>query len=105
LYQEVVSGTLPKSLQAYGYHAMSSNYVPSYFLFNLNGTYSFKDGPANGLQLFIQINNVFNKQPPSGVGGEMAPQALECQVDELCGVAPPGVELLGRLCGGHFVGT
>ena len=64
LYQEVVSGTLPKSLQAYGYHAMSSNYVPSYFLFNLNGTYSFKAGPANGLQLFVQVNNVFNKQPP-----------------------------------------
>ena len=84
---------------------MSSNYVPSYFLFNLNRTCSFKDGPANGLQLFIQINNVFNKQPPSGVGGEMAPQALECQVDELCGVAPPGVEFLRRLCGGHFVGT
>jgi len=64
LYQEVVTGTLPKDLQSYGYHAMSSNYVPSYFLFNLNGTYSFKDGPAGGLQLFAQVNNVFNKQPP-----------------------------------------
>jgi iron complex outermembrane recepter protein len=64
LYQEVVTGTLPKDLQAYGYHAMQSNYVPSYFLFNLNGTYSFREGPANGLQLFAQVNNVFNKQPP-----------------------------------------
>ena len=64
LYNEVVTGTLPKNLQGYGYHAMSSNYVPSYFLFNLNGTYTFKDGAASGLQLFAQVNNVFNKQPP-----------------------------------------
>jgi iron complex outermembrane recepter protein len=64
LYNEVVNGTLPKSLQAYGYHPMSNNYVPSYFLFNLNGAYTFKEGPATGLQLFVQVNNVFNKQPP-----------------------------------------
>ena len=55
---------LPSSVTNAGYHRMSSNYVPSYFLFNLNGTYTFKDGPASGLQLFAQINNVFNKQPP-----------------------------------------
>jgi len=55
---------LPASITSTGYHLMSSNYVPSYFLFNLNGTYSFKDGPASGLQLFVQVNNVFNKQPP-----------------------------------------
>ena len=24
----------------------------------------FKDGPATGLQLFAQVNNVFNKKPP-----------------------------------------
>jgi iron complex outermembrane recepter protein len=64
LYNEVVSGTLPKDLQGYGYHAMPDNYVPSYFLFNLNGTYTFKEGAASGLQLFAQVNNVFNKQPP-----------------------------------------
>ena len=64
LYTQVVNGTLPNSLKAYGYHAMPYNYVPSYFLFNLNGTYTFKEGPANGLQLFVQVNNVFNKQPP-----------------------------------------
>jgi iron complex outermembrane recepter protein len=64
LYNEVVNGTLPKNLQAYGYHAMTNNYVPSYFLFNLNGAYTFKEGPASGLQLFVQVNNVFNKQPP-----------------------------------------
>jgi outer membrane receptor protein involved in Fe transport len=60
----VVNGTLPKNLLGYGYHAMSYNYVPSYFLFNLNGTYTFKEGPARGLQLFAHVNNVFNKQPP-----------------------------------------
>ena len=55
---------LPNSITAAGYHLMPYNYVPSYFLFNLNGTYTFKEGPANGLQLFAQVNNVFNKQPP-----------------------------------------
>lgn len=55
---------LPTSITNVGYHLMSSNYVPSYFLFNLNGTYTFKDGPASGLQLFAQVNNLFNKQPP-----------------------------------------
>jgi iron complex outermembrane receptor protein len=55
---------LPSSITNAGYHLMSSNYVPSYFLFNLNGTYTFKDGPASGLQVFAQVNNVFNKQPP-----------------------------------------
>ena len=42
---------------------------PSRVKFNLNATYSFKDGPAQGLQLFTQINNVFNKQPPFADGG------------------------------------
>ena len=55
---------LPSSITNAGYHLMSSNSVPSYFLFNLNGTYTFKEGPANGLQVFAQVNNVFNKQPP-----------------------------------------
>ncbi len=48
-----------------GLHPMSYNYVPSYFLFNLNGTYSFANVPSlKGLQLFVQVNNVFNKTPP-----------------------------------------
>jgi iron complex outermembrane recepter protein len=59
---------LPSSISSVGYHLMSSNYVPSYFLFNLNGAYTFKEGPATGLQLFVQVNNVFNKQPPFAGG-------------------------------------
>ena len=75
LYQEVLTGKMPNgqpipaSLANFGYHPMPYNYVPSYFLFNLNGSYTFKDGPAQGLQLFAQINNVFNKQPPFADGG------------------------------------
>jgi outer membrane receptor protein involved in Fe transport len=65
LFQEVLTGNnLPANLKYYGFHPMASNYVPSYFLFNLNGTYTFREGPATGLALFVQVNNVFNKQPP-----------------------------------------
>jgi outer membrane receptor protein involved in Fe transport len=65
IFQEVLTGNgLPANLKYYGYHPMQRNYVPSYFLFNLNGTYSFREGPANGLSLYVQVNNVFNKQPP-----------------------------------------
>jgi iron complex outermembrane recepter protein len=65
IFQEVLTGNnLPASLKNYGYHPMQRNYVPSYFLFGLNGSYSFKDGPATGLTLYAQVNNLFNKQPP-----------------------------------------
>lgn len=70
IYQETIAGTLPPALAALGLHPMPSNYVPSYFLFGLNGTYSFDNVPAlKGLQLFVQINNLFNKTPPF-TGGE-----------------------------------
>ncbi|MGH8259693.1 MAG: TonB-dependent receptor domain-containing protein, partial [Steroidobacteraceae bacterium] len=49
---------------ALGLHPMPTNYVPSYFLFNLNGTYTFQQAALNGLQLFVQVNNIFNKTPP-----------------------------------------
>ena len=53
-----------------GLHPMADNHVPSYFLFNLNGTYSFENVQGmKGLQLFAQINNVFNRTPPFAVGG------------------------------------
>ncbi|HTX25217.1 MAG TPA: TonB-dependent receptor [Steroidobacteraceae bacterium] len=70
LYTETLDGTLPYPYNSYGLHPMPYNYVPSYFLFGLNGTYSFEDvGPFKGLQLFVQINNLFNKTPPF-TGGE-----------------------------------
>jgi outer membrane receptor protein involved in Fe transport len=75
LYQQVLTGKgLAPNLVNYGYHPMPDNHVPSYFLFNLNSAYTFKDGPATGLQLFVQINNVFNKKPPfTGGSGAFGP--------------------------------
>ena len=65
IFQEVLTGNgLPRSLRFYGYHPMQRNYVPSYFLTNLNATYSFREGAASGLSLYVQVNNVFNKRPP-----------------------------------------
>ncbi len=74
-YTETVDGTLPYPYSTYGLHPMPYNYVPSYFLFGLNGTYQFDDfGPFKGLQLFVQINNLFNKTPPfAGGGGDFGP--------------------------------
>jgi iron complex outermembrane recepter protein len=50
-------------------HPMQDNHMPSYFLFNLNGTYSFQTTSLKGLEVFLQVNNVFNKKPPFAVGG------------------------------------
>ena len=53
-----------------GLHPMADNHVPSYFLFNLNATYEFEQlASLKGLQVFLQINNVFNRTPPFAVGG------------------------------------
>jgi outer membrane receptor protein involved in Fe transport len=47
-----------------------SNHVPSYFLFGLNATYSMQNVPAlKGLQLYVQADNLFDKQPPATFGG------------------------------------
>lgn len=71
-------GVTPKDGAAYtaalggsnGLHPMADNHMPSYFLFNLNGTYSFENAPGlKGLEVFVQVNNVFNKTPPFGPGG------------------------------------
>jgi TonB dependent receptor len=70
LYNEVVTGTLPTALAAYGLTPMPYNSVPSYFLFGLNATYTVGDvGVLKGLQLFTQISNLFNKTPPFAGGG------------------------------------
>jgi hypothetical protein len=72
IFQQVLTGTnLPANLKFYGFHPMASNYVPSYFLFNLNGAYTFREGPATGLTLYTQVNNVFNKQPPVTGGASL----------------------------------
>jgi iron complex outermembrane recepter protein len=47
-----------------------ANHVPAYFLFGLNAAYNFDNIPGiKGLQLFTQVNNVLNKAPPLGYGG------------------------------------
>jgi outer membrane receptor protein involved in Fe transport len=46
------------------------NYVPSYFIFGLNTTYSFENLSAlKGLQVYAQVDNLFNKAPPVTFGG------------------------------------
>ncbi|HEX3835685.1 MAG TPA: TonB-dependent receptor, partial [Steroidobacteraceae bacterium] len=74
LYTETVNGTLPAALAAYGFHPMPYNYVPSYFLFGLNTTYSFEAPGLKGLQVFAQVNNLLNKTPPfTGGSGAFGP--------------------------------
>jgi iron complex outermembrane recepter protein len=47
-----------------------ANHVPSYFLFGLNAAYNFENIPGiKSLQLFTQVNNLLNKAPPLGYGG------------------------------------
>ena len=56
----------------YGWTAMPYNHVGSYFVFGLNGAYSFENIPGlKGLQVFTQVDNLFNRNPPfaSAPGG------------------------------------
>ena len=63
LYNKVVAGD--PSVKAYGYTILPYNYVPSYFVFSLNMAYSFDNiAGLKGLQVFTQVNNLFNKEPP-----------------------------------------
>jgi iron complex outermembrane recepter protein len=52
------------------YRTVSTNRVPSYQVFSLNGSYSFEDvGPLSGLQVFAAVDNLFDKEPPVAPGG------------------------------------
>ena len=62
LYQKVISGD--PSVASLGLHPLPYNYVPAYFLLNLNARYAFQGEALKGLQLFTEIHNVLNKQPP-----------------------------------------
>jgi iron complex outermembrane recepter protein len=63
LYNKVANND--PSIRGYGYQLLPFNSVPSYFVFNMNGTYGFENlGPLKGLQLWVQVNNVLNRQPP-----------------------------------------
>jgi iron complex outermembrane recepter protein len=50
--------------------SISTNRVPSYTVFSLNGSYRFEDvGPLSMLQVYASIDNLFDKDPPVAVGG------------------------------------
>jgi iron complex outermembrane recepter protein len=50
--------------------SVSTNRVPSYTVFSLNGSYRFEDvGPLSTLQIYASVDNLFDKDPPVAVGG------------------------------------
>jgi outer membrane receptor protein involved in Fe transport len=51
-----------------GEYSLSTNSVPSYFLFNLNGVYRLPEISGVKMQLFGGINNLLNKVPPFAAG-------------------------------------
>ena len=63
-YNGVPIGATPPA----GGFNLSTNTVPSYFLFNLNGVYRLPEINNVKMQVFGGINNVANKQPPLAVG-------------------------------------
>lgn len=68
-YPESLDGTPPHPYSTSGLHAMPRNYVPSYFLFGVNGGYQLQAfGPFKGLQWFAPICHLFNKTPPFAAG-------------------------------------
>jgi outer membrane receptor protein involved in Fe transport len=63
LYQEVACNS--PAIRGAGYLILPFNSVPSYFVFNLNATISLEDKfGLKGLQIYGQVNNVFNRAPP-----------------------------------------
>ncbi len=64
LYAAVVAGTDP-TVVAKGLHAMATNYVPNYFVFNLSGSYKIDSlWGSKSFEIFGTVNNVLNKRPP-----------------------------------------
>ena len=49
-------------------YSTSDATVPSYYMLNLNGSYDFKWFGLQSLQLFANISNVFDKDPPFSAG-------------------------------------
>jgi iron complex outermembrane receptor protein len=50
--------------------SVSTNRVPSYTVFSLNGSYRFEGvGPLSTLQVYASVDNLFDKDPPVAVGG------------------------------------
>jgi outer membrane receptor protein involved in Fe transport len=49
-------------------YSTSDATVPSYYLLNLNGSYDFKWFGLQSLQVFANISNVFDKDPPFSAG-------------------------------------
>jgi len=79
LYAEALANsTALIPLSNYGYTVFSTpgpdgryNYVPAYFTFSMNVAYSFDNIPGiKSLQLFTQVNNLLNKEPPFANGSQ-----------------------------------
>ncbi len=49
-------------------YSVSDSTVPSYYLLNLNGSYNFKWTGLESLQLFANVSNLLNKDPPYAAG-------------------------------------
>ncbi len=49
-------------------YSVTDNTVPSYFLFDLTGSYDFKWFNLDKLQAFATVNNLFDKVPPFSAG-------------------------------------
>jgi outer membrane receptor protein involved in Fe transport len=63
-------GAVPPAVPPAGGRTLSDNDVPSYQVFSLSGSYMFSDmGPLKSLQIFGVVDNVFDKVPPTAVGG------------------------------------
>ena len=49
-------------------YSVNDGTVPSYFLFNLSGSYDFKWFNLDKLQVFATVDNLFDKIPPFSAG-------------------------------------
>jgi len=49
-------------------YSVNDGTVPSYFLFNLSGSYDFKWFNLDKLQVFATVDNLFDKDPPFSAG-------------------------------------
>jgi iron complex outermembrane recepter protein len=65
-------GVVPPDVPAPGSNqrTLSTNSVPSYQVFGLTSSYMFENvGPMKSLQVWAAVDNLFDKEPPTAVGG------------------------------------
>jgi iron complex outermembrane receptor protein len=47
---------------------VTDNTLPSFMVWNISGSYDFKIGSADNVQVFATMNNIFDKEPPYASG-------------------------------------